>query len=727
MIVKNNNWKVLATAAAVSAMLAGCSDGKDGSDGIDGAPGDITIDITRASAINSTFGAVAYDSASNVLSAEFSLSDNLGVAISGVQMSDISTQKFGRIGVVSELPEDPDAPENEKDVDREIWLSYHNQADTNKGRISACSDDNCTLEATDVAGTYVLTINDAITAEADREDNILYFDYDATQPHGLMLRIKGADFNTYHNHYFTETSAVERPKTVVTDETCQACHKPEQEEGTYRFASNSHYGLELETCIHCHTDYSQSSSTTATGDWSIKGLVHHIHTTRTTADFQDVAKFDNVIWQGDKGAIDDGLYPQSAANCNACHTPAFGDETVADDSGLTVHALDWFKDVDNTCIDCHDYHKPADNCIACHNDDVRHSGEDPTRNGIGGASRHFAGLNLANHSQARAIEAGKLIEVSYNGIEVIGNEIVGNVELSYLGEPVSLDQLSSTTVYLNAISNEAPDMFVNYRVQTPLVEIQGEAGQFTFNAIDSEDKTDVAKLAALLNDNHTLAISTYVNACFGNKKDALQVCTDSSVQSPNVHLVEYFNLQGEDVVERVSAANYESCLACHNEDMAVRSGGSLHYRNGDLASCAQCHEGDTDYNALSVRIHGTFGKAHGQPMIDGNRERDFFSSQQCTACHLEGDYELSNARQSVIRWDREKNSDNNFSSPQAGVCASCHTNADLFGESQAETAANHIAKEGGVIGAETYEEAADANETCMVCHTGNNIRKNHKF
>ena len=184
--------------------------------------------------------------------------------------------------------------------------------------------------------------------------------------------------------------------------------------------------------------------------------------------------------------------------------------------------------------------------------------------------------------------------------------------------------------------------------------------------------------------------------------------------SANAAKTEFLKLDGSAGVERTSAVNYENCVSCHNNDMVVRSSG-FHYRNADIHTCAQCHEAG-DYNSLIVRVHGTFGKAHGRENL-----QSLVNTKTCTACHDDTNYSLENARSTPMRWNRK---DETFSSPQAGVCASCHVSEyyDLGGDS----AKNHILSSGGIV-AGTYEEAILAQESCSTCHSTESIKEAHKL
>lgn len=741
--------------SALSFALIGCG-GDDGKDGEDGKPGEVAVHINDVQAVTTQVELASYDEASSTLTVEFSLTNLNGVAVTGLEeLTDPLRLSFGRMGTRAEafLPyevTDSDGGtttvDSRGDGERDIWLSYRNkQNDTLvTGTDNWRPNRNCPegLECLEYlgAGSYRITAADVIDTKS------LDYGYDDTQVQGIYLMTYGAGANKVKHveSYYWEPATqqpVASPKVVLETQTCTSCHVGEDH------IRHGNYGNTADGCLFCHTDYTEYAGigTDAEGneinftiDGSIKGLAHAIHTGITESDRRDVGKFATVIADAGKNPVfgykydreaqvdEDGNplkpinYPAATANCESCHVQYTETEETLP-AGVTVHALDWFKDADaDSCQSCHgDYHyggrTTTDDtgvayvgCVDCHS-----STDGNTR---GGAFRHFAGHDQI--SRESAIEAGKLIETTYSNLawNTDNSELSFTVNLMMGEEVVTAVHVPRLTVYANAVDATKPDAFLASRASSTVTE--NADGSFSV-VVDATGASYVLPaLEEAINNGADLAISASFSACFKNKEstlvelDAEGNC--SGILSANAAKTEFLKLDGSQGAERASAANYENCVSCHNNDMVVRRG-APHYRNADLHTCAQCHEAG-DYNSMIVRVHGTFGKAHGSEDV-----QSLFDTKTCTACHDDGDYTLDNARSTPMRWNRN---DDTFSSPQAGVCASCHVSEhyDLGGDS----AKNHIHNSGGIV-AGTYEEASMAQESCITCHSADSIKQAHKL
>ncbi|WP_044555964.1 multiheme c-type cytochrome [Shewanella piezotolerans] len=739
---------------ALSFALAGC--GSDGKDGEDGNNGEIAVHIDSVTAVKTEVDLASYDDASGTLTVEFNLTNLNGVSVTGLEeLTDPLRLSFGRMGTRAEafLPYDIiDSDGNSVTVDsrgdgeREIWLSYRNKSKddlvtgTDNWRPNRnCPDGEQCLEYLG-AGKYRITAPEVINTQS------LDYDYDASQVQGIYLMTYGAGANKVKNveAYYWEPATdrpVSSPKSVLESQTCTSCHVGEEH------IRHGNYGNTADGCLFCHTDYTQYAGTGTddqdneinfTIDGSIKGLAHAIHTGATEADRRDVAKFATVIADPSKNPVfgykydraaqidEEGNplkplnYPAVTASCESCHVQySETEETLPED--VTVHALDWFKDMDaDSCQSCHgDYHyggrTTTDDtgiayvgCVACHT-----SNDGNTR---GGAFRHFAGHD--KDSRESAIEAGKLIETQYSNI--VWNSDVSELSFTVnlmLGEQaVTSAHVPGVSVYANAVDAIAPDAYLASR---PSIKVTPNAdGSFEVIVDATASSYTLPALAEALDNGADLALSASFSACFTNKTSTLAELDFegecSGVLSANAAKTEFLKLDGSDGAERASAANYENCTSCHNNDMVVRRG-APHYRNADLHTCAQCHEAG-DYNSMIVRVHGTFGKAHGREDV-----QSLVDTKTCTACHDDSNYSLENARSTPMRWNRK---DETFSSPQAGVCASCHVSESYQDSTQADSAKSHIENMGGVV-ADTFENAQMANETCLTCHSAEKVAENH--
>ncbi|MBY6017128.1 hypothetical protein KUW04_04950 [Halomonas denitrificans] len=743
----NNNWKKLASALAVSALLAGCgSDGKDGSDGEDGKPGPIGVHISQADSLNTSNLFAEYSAESNQLVVEFDLVNTNGVAIHGATIDNL-TLKMGRMALESEANRDDVQPMAEPLHNREIWASYHHRNGT-RGSASMCNTsytpyNECSVEEIET-GKYRFVVDHALPTTKEEGGAEFFFAYDDSQVQGVMMRVQRklagdkTDYDaTHYATYYWEAGNVEaeRPKSILADQTCFACHTAEDvkanqyesardEHPTYRM-SNAHYGTSTEVCAFCHVDYGirtvSDGENTIEYSHSIKGLVHAIHTGATHSDRRSVAKFDSVIAKdGANPAFflkfnnEEGVYPQSTANCLACHV----DYTTTEDTlpeDVTYHALHWFADQDKqSCQNCHgDYHygDREEGCISCHS-----SYDGNTR---GGALRHFSDHGMESRHSAATV--GSNIDVDYTGLSWDGTNFDIQFNVTKGEEAVSGSALSNVTVRVNAVAADGSSQFLANRSNATATVNTNGIGTVTVPAHET--------LAALLNDidnptaaqDYVLAVTAYFNACVSNKSNALTDYVDgqcSAVVSPYASQTRYLTVAGEaSEVRRHAAAAYENCTACHTDDMVVRSSG-YHYRNADNDTCAQCHGADGYKPSMMARVHASSSmdrvRAHGREDVQA-----FFSMNQCSVCH-DNSYTLDD-----VSTGPQFSGSSTYSSPQTAVCASCHLSDAYFDAAKIAAADAHILNMGGIH--KGSREEASVSESCATCHNAENIQKNHKF
>ncbi len=765
--MKKNRFTLLLAASAVSIALTGCG-GDDGNNGADGKPGDVAVSIDSVAAVHTQVEQASYDEASKTLTVEFSLLNANGVAVTGLENYDDSiVVSFGRVGTRSETFTPYTTGEGEEqsqvnaraDGDEQIWLSYRNK-DKGNGAFSGSSywksTGNCAEGETCLTylgqGKYQVTATDIIDTLG------LDYGYDANQIQGIYLQTNNVGNNklsnveTYYWNPQTEQS-VSYPLAAMSMETCTNCHVGATS------IHHSNRGNTAEQCNFCHTDYTiyNKTGTDAEGnsvdysyDGSTKGLVHALHTGITLEERRGLAKFNSVIanasnpaftYKFDGAVVDaegnpraDLNFPASTANCQLCHVSyETTEETLPE--GMSAKALNWFADTDVTsCQSCHgDYHHGDETaavegsdteelvgCVSCHNSN---------EGGRGGAFRHFAGTGKEGNEAAS--QAGMLVDTAYSNInwDASTSTLTVTVNLNKGDETVTGEYVSGMRVYVNAVDTANPDAYLASSTQGTIVA--NEDGSFSVTVDASEAHYTLPPLADALNNGADLALMTTFKTCMKNKSSELVALIDNdgdgavdcdgvddrgraaSVLSYNAATTQYFKLNGSAGVERASAAVYDNCTACHSHDMSTRKE-DVHYRNADLATCAMCHEAG-DYNSLIVRVHGTYGKAHGREDVQA-----LVSSAECSACHGDN-YSLDNARSTPMRWNKK---DATFSSPQAGVCASCHVSDSYDIGGGKASAQSHIQSMGGVI-AGSYDEANSASETCSTCHSADSIKEYH--
>ncbi|MXR68392.1 hypothetical protein GNT65_06835 [Shewanella sp. JBTF-M18] len=737
---------------ALSLALVGCN-GSDGKDGEDGKPSEIAVDINSATAVQTQIERASYDEATKTLSLEFSLTNPNGVAVTGLEaLTDPLRIAFGRMGTRSEAftpynLEDGTQVTSRTDGEEEIWLSYRN---TSKNGVPMTGSNNWRPTRDCPEGVSCLSYlgegRYKVTAPEIIDTNGLDYDYDANQINGIYLITYGVGQNKLKNveaFYWdplTEQS-VASPKKVLEMDTCTNCHVGQDH------IRHGNYGNTADGCGFCHTDYTlySGSGVDAEGntvefhfDGSIKGLVHGVHTGITEGDRRELAKFNSAIANANNPAFAykfDGAtldsegnpkaelnFPAATANCQSCHVSYTTTQENLPE-GLTHHALAWFGDKDVTsCQGCHgEYHKGSSlvapgeegatlvGCVTCHS-----SQDGNTR---GGAFRHFAGHEQA--SREAASQAGILVDASYSQIawDETSATLSFTLNLNNGEEAVTSAHVPRVTVYVNAVDAVKPDAFLAAR--TSGSASANPDGSFTVTVDASTPNYGLPALAEVLANGADLAITSSFSTCFANKSSTLVELDGegncSGVLSANAAKTEFVKLDGTPGAVRTSAVDYDNCASCHNNDMVARKGAS-HYRNADLHTCAQCHEAG-DYNSLVVRVHGTFGKAHGRADV-----HQLVSSANCSACHSDLDFGLENARSTPMRWNRK---DETYSSPQAGVCASCHVSSSYEIGGGKEAAKSHIESMGGVV-AGSYDAAMLHSESCLTCHSAEKVAELHK-
>ncbi|SHI15519.1 multiheme c-type cytochrome [Ferrimonas marina] len=701
MIENKKQWRLLASSVAVSALLMGCSDGKDGNDGEDGTPGPVGISIADATSLNASNFHSVLDADSNVWTVEFDLTDDRGVSVYGAELSNLAV-KIGRMGTVEELPEDSqpgneEYPAAQEKLDREIWVSYHHRSN-DRGTASLCSESYTpynVCELTGENGSYTLTVEHALPTTPEEGTSKFFFDYDGSKAHGLMMRVTGDQAKTFEHHYWDNEADTDiaRPKVVVAQETCSGCHTGTND--LYRYASDNHYGIELETCTFCHVDYAtKETRTDANGkeyvvDHSIKGLVHEIHHMRTNSrhagykeDFTRILA-PTVGTDEETGDNQFGVFPNQASNCLTCHTDG------ADESAEEMTQL-WQADTDGkTCLNCHgEAHRASYNdCTACHSHD-----------------EYARGAHEA-HFSANAGRGSNTVDVALSTGKLINNRVDVDVTLTQGDNAVALENLSSVRVVYNATYGED---FVLFSKSTTLAAEHVNGNAFRVSLDDAD-------LMAELNNGATLSLAVTGSVCFNEKSNTLVACADESadvITSTLVGVKEFFAVATEEAAVRNQVVAFENCQACHTEDLR-----GSHY-NGDVNTCASCHNREREKNGYDTRYFAY--TVHDKHYVFSNDRNNsiFFKKSDCAVCH-DDSYALNNVSDQLVKW---KNTDGEsaLTTPQTAACMSCH---DKFA---GDATLGHIEAMGGFHKA-SADEIVEGQETCSTCHTADNIKQSHKF
>lgn len=703
----NAATKAVLGAGLLSLALSGC--GSDGKDGEDGKPGPIGNAIGSVSHLDANIQSASVDDA-GILTVNFNLTDANGVAVFDLKHGDIGAVSFGRVG-----SEDEVGSTDLEGNPREIWLSYFNK-DKGEGYYTGSSyfkGSECETCLTDNGdGSYTLTLDKAI-------DTLDKYAYDANATNGIYLGVKASNNaghtlvnNSFYYWQPSSDTAQDKPKAIIADETCQNCHRPGQD-GALSMHGDKH--VTLESCTFCHTDYNSymKDDKDADGnvigahevDGSIKGMAHEIHSHATF----------------------NGVYPQSASNCQTCHQ---ADENLA-------MADAWKADLDTaTCMNCHNsqYGVPSwhwdtannqiaeskQNCVSCHND--------PDGGYRGAESGHY----LKNDNAQAAMAKVTFNSMSYSADT---KTVTANMTVTSGDTIVTLAQIDPTpykyggytsAIVFNGVVND--DFIVNYQKVGYGNFTAGEEGSINVTIPDGD--FEVAKV--METEGVSVALSSQLHICFDGK-GAVADCTlsDDGTEATNAGPyvpsdTAYFAVDGTKVDKspRIQHAEMTACQQCHTTEIK-------HRFSNDIDGCASCHNGTRDKKGtgssnLAYIVHSK------HYVYDSNGEM-FFKKTECQACHGDNGFSLSNIAPTAAPVAYGKNDTEQLVvSPQTAACVSCHQGP--YGIDDATAA--HIKTNGGLlkeegaplttlgVPASAYDTLNPA-ETCSTCHKDSQLLEAH--
>ncbi|WP_394229387.1 OmcA/MtrC family decaheme c-type cytochrome [Shewanella colwelliana] len=710
----NAATKAVLGAGLLSLAISGC--GSDGKDGEDGKPGTVGTPIGAVSHLDAKIQSASIDDA-GFLTINFDLSDANGTAVFELAPSDIAAVSFGRVGTEDEV-----GSTDLEGKPRDIWLSYFNKdkGDDHYTGSSYFQGKNCETCLTDNGdGTYTLVLDKAI-------DTLEKYAYDADVTNGIYLGVKAnnnAGDTLVDNSFFywqpSSDTTQDKPKALIANETCQSCHRPGQD-GALSMHGGKH--VTLESCTFCHTDYNSymkdekdDAGTVVRSyefDGSIKGMAHEIHSHSTF----------------------NGIYPQSASNCQTCHQA---------DEGLAM-ADAWKADLDTaTCMNCHNspYAVPSwhwdsennqiaeskQNCVSCHND--------PNGGVRGAESGHY----LKNDKAQAAMATVTFNSMSYSADT---KTVTANMTVMAGDTKVTLAQIDPTpykyggftsAIVFNGVVQD--DFLVNYQKVGYGNFTEGTEGSINITIADGD--FDVAKV--METEGVSVALSSQLHICFDGK-GAVADCTlseDGKVATNAGPYVPsdtaYFAVDGTmlDKSPRIQHAEMTACQQCHTT--AIK-----HRFSNDMDGCASCHNGTRDKKgAGSSNLAYIVHSKHYVYDTDGSL---FFKKTECQACHGDNGFSLSKidpkaAPVAFGTTDAQRLSDTNEQlvvSPQTAACVSCHQAP--YGLNDATAA--HIQSNGGLlkedgaplttlgVPASEYDMLNPA-ETCSTCHKDSQILEAH--
>ena len=515
-----------------------------------------------------------------------------------------------------------------------------------------CSTANCSGTVTDYKnGHYSYTFSSAFDGL-----NQVTFLNDATQR--IVIKVGGdslADgtlLPTTNQHLDWQVSGAQVAYTrdILTIDSCNACHTD--------LAFHGGKYNQIETCVTCHNAQRVSNP-----DNIFPQMIHAKHL---------------------------GVFPQSLANCQSCHTP----------NTVLAENENWNRvPTMQSCGSCHtNINFPAgqghpmqadnSNCVACHNAQWTtevHSGADDAA-----ALAQFA----ANIQSASMTADGTVtIDVSLN------NPATGE---TYSDSADKQNFLNDLRVYANW--GTSFDYATRSAISIKLRETSPLSGS---NGVYRYQLSGLTIPAGTESDKGTLVLQGRVCAQEANLVD----CATANVDVlPIKSSHQFFNMTAlSDTGRRIVVTN-ETCGTCHGNQKL-----NFHGARNDLeGQCQVCH----NHNMLadSSVANPSNATADFKQLIHSLHSANYAGFEtlnypsnigNCAQCHTQDSNGVLTAALPLNSAVQPLALDNGmFTSAATAICSNCHSS---------DTAKTHMTQQGGVF-AGTQADATAGTESCAVCH-----------
>jgi OmcA/MtrC family decaheme c-type cytochrome len=612
-------------------------------------------------------------------------------------------------------------------------------------------DSGGTLEAGDVEGTYVYTYG---TDPANVTTPVpVAYEPSLTHRVGFEYRLDG-NINP-DNPFFDfvpDGSAGSGAREIVTDDSCNACHKRLALHGSGRF--NTGY------CNTCHNPGTRDQNTGALVD--LPHMAHALHASdkRTfeackavggvdinrDGECEDelgavIPEFDPTLFEyvvyghsDSQHAYGDLRYPQDVLSCETCH-----------DTGKGADGGQWNENYSaETCGACHVSNLVVgapDATTGLSEYSIQHSFGTPQVNGSCGTC-HGAGVaptNLEAHSNILGSTRLRLALGEQFKFEILAADLVADPpvvtikitnpadESTYdiINDPEFTDRNASLNLYFawstddiyngdelgNILGARSDGSFVGgdplldldltpgYPFRMLLADIQANAVE---NADGSFDVTYFTSLPADVGD--------FMVALGGHPAAAVTINGVESFDRAYAASTVFF--PGGPDTERTPVVDNAKCNNCHGK-LNMHGGNRV---AGDYRICLVCHNNDlSHFEHVSVDDEdphlqiGDFFDSVSLGVLVHNihiGSPDYFAGEfagvalpiaarldLCEICHIPGTYNgpRDTARApSIFQGDDETIwTDDVVDSPWAGICTNCHTS---------QAAENHMLLNGGQLG-----------------------------
>ena len=744
--------------------------GPTGSVGPAGAPGSggavSAVPITTATEIKATITAVHVPSSGQPV-VNFTLTDQNGVPLSGLPAADVSFAIAKLVPAGTQLSGYPGLPAPAPLLQPQ-WQSYlyamvdpadsaasaatpvvgtqaEPQAVTESGASGTLVDNG--------NGTYQYTFNKDIASDP-------VVSYVPTLVHRVGLEIRGlAPANSPVYTFIPSTGATSGfdADDAVDGTACVACHQ--------QLAFHGGARTNVQYCVICHNPSSVDPSSGNTLDFSV--LIHKIHMGDA---LPSVLAGTHYYIYGYRGAVSDFssvAYPQSDLSgnnaavsgsgtrfCTTCHTPNDSNAPQSGNYQTTITSASCGACHDNVNFATGQNHGPGNlivtdaDCVTCHG---------PTSTIDNGAlqvvAAHTTPVDAAVQKfQYKIVSVvntapGQTPSVTLEVLDPTQNDapydiLSGSSPFQQAGARLAVDLAWPTTAFNNVGSggvtanSGTPNQPVSIDFQSG-VTANGD-GTFTASSPIPIPSTAVGSGQVAVEGRAVVALANLSGSGTSNVQLGIAgVSADFPITDPEAvapaQIVSIakcdachhnLTMHGEN-----RSDNIELCAACHNANATdigehVAASGAC----APVGSAGANPEQPIDFKVLIHEIHasaavnasGTLRYPNGVTICGYGANPTTFNVAypgnlaDCNACHVNASYYPVNDAvvegTTVVTNNRTTLADDVVISPNAAVCASCHTSA---------LAQQHMIQNGGNFAATKTATGAlvsGSTETCALCH-----------
>ena len=744
--------------------------GSTGAVGPSGPPGPSStvsaIDVSTASRITATITKVQIPSSGQPV-VEFTLADQNGVPLSGLPAADVSFAIAKLVPAGVQLNAFPGLPAPAP-VLRSQWQSYlysmvspaSSGGTATTPVVGTTPQPQATVES-GASGTLVDNGNGSYQYTFKKDiatDPVVT--YDPTLVHRVGLEIRGlAPANSPVYTFIPATGATSgfNADDAVDGNACLACHQ--------QLAFHGGARTNVQYCVICHNPSSVDPSSGNTLDFPV--MIHKIH---MGVDLPSVIAGTHYYIFGYQNAVSDFsnvVYPQTDLSnntaavsgsgtrfCATCHTPNDSNAPQSGNYQTVITAA--------TCGACHDNidfatglnHGPGNlpatdaECATCHG---------PSATLDNGALQVAAAHTLPVDAAAAKF-AFKILNVANTGpgdkpsvtLEVVdptNNDAPYNILSSQspfqlAGSRLVVDMAWPTSDFSNVGSGSAtassgtPNQPVSINFQSGVTD----NGNGTFTA------TSPVAIPSTATGSGQMAVEGRAVVALAN----LTGGGTTNVQLGVTGVTADFPITDSTAVSPAQVVSITKCDACHH-DLTVHG----QNRTNNVELCEGCHNPDAtdagehvaasgvcaplgtaganpeqpiDFKVLIHEIHasaamnssGTARYPNGVTICSFGAQPTTFkvaypgNLEDCNACHVNNSYypvdDSKVQGTTVVSNDRMTLTDDAVISPNAAVCASCHTST---------TAREHMMQNGANFNATKTASGALVStsvETCALCH-----------